>query len=407
MSDNEKEKVEPEDDTTLAEATLIEDAEIVENLVDDEGRSEEFLEESGESEATTQDESADIAEEAPKEEAPAKSLAQKPRNPFIPMVVGGIVAGAIGFGAATYLNFGSGQNSAALAELSSKVDSQSSDLAAVSAELSRIEGLADSSGQIANIQAILAGLETKSAQAAETLGSQLASISNSVADIEKRVLNLEKRPMAEAFSDEAIAAYENEMAALREAIATHRADIESIAAEAREMEQAARQETVRSEGAAWVTEVSIALADGSSFSAPLEAIAAEGIAIPPALTAASGEGVATLAELVADFPPAARAALTAVRSEESEATGNSGFLTFLQNQVGARSVSPKEGDSADAVLSRAEAAAQDGDLATAIAELTGLSDVGQAAMAGWVMKAQQKQDVEAALDALRETVLNK
>ncbi len=398
MSDNEKDKVEAEDNDTSTEAVLIEDAEVVEEVAAEEVSPED----ASEPEPTVDDGTAEVAVD-PSEMQPVA----KPGNPLIPMVFGGIVAGAIGFGAATYLGFGTGQDGDALAELSAKVDSQTAEIEALTNEVSRVEGLTDTSGLSTSLQTSLAEFETNNAIAIADFDARIGGFSETLSAIEQRVLDLEKRLMEATFSDEAIAAYEAEMSSLFEAVAQHRADIEAMAAEAREMETAARQETVRSEGASWVTEVSIAIADGSSFAAPLDAIKVEGMAIPVALNAAAGEGVATLAELVADFPDAARAALTAVRSEEGDETGGGGLLTFLQNQVGARSVSPKEGDSADAILSRAEAEAQSGNLSAAIAELGSLPEVGQAAMAGWMMQAQERLDVVAALDALRETVLNK
>ena len=74
-----------------------------------------------------------------------------------------------------------------------------------------------------------------------------------------------------------------------------------------------------------------------------------GVTPPPALTAR----VPTLDELVAAFPPAARAGVRASLQAESAQGEGSILGNFLRAQTGARSVTPHEGSDADAVLSRA------------------------------------------------------
>ena len=76
----------------------------------------------------------------------------------------------------------------------------------------------------------------------------------------------------------------------------------------------------------------------------------------PAELADVRDGVATLASLQASFPDYARAALATARREGASGEAEGGFTAFLRNQLDVRSVAPKDGDSADAVLSRAEAA---------------------------------------------------
>ena len=56
---------------------------------------------------------------------------------------------------------------------------------------------------------------------------------------------------------------------------------------------------------------------------------------------------------------------------------------FLQTQLGTRSLEPREGDSADAVLSRAEAALKAGDLDTVLAEIDTLPEASKPAFAEW------------------------
>ena len=98
----------------------------------------------------------------------------------------------------------------------------------------------------------------------------------------------------------------------------------------------------------------------------MDELAAGGVTVPDALSAPAKEGVADPGvALRSSFAPAARTALADAR----DADKTTGLVAFLQRQTGARSVTPQEGDSPDAVLSRAEAALAGGDVAAALSEL--------------------------------------
>ena len=59
------------------------------------------------------------------------------------------------------------------------------------------------------------------------------------------------------------------------------------------------------------------------------------------------------------------------------------MAAFLQNQLGTRSLEPREGNDPDAVLSRVEAAVRQGDLSAALTEIEALPEAGRAEMADW------------------------
>jgi hypothetical protein len=121
--------------------------------------------------------------------------------------------------------------------------------------------------------------------------------------------------------------------------------------------------------------------------------------VPEALSAAAETGVSTLEELQSTFPAAARAALPiAIRDTAGEGTMNR-VTAFLQSQVGGRSLEPQEGDSPDAVLSRAEAALRDGDLSGVVAELAALPEEAQSVMADWTSSAETRIAALEAMDA--------
>ena len=125
--------------------------------------------------------------------------------------------------------------------------------------------------------------------------------------------------------------------------------------------------------------------------------------LPAALAEHAQTGIPNTASLTESFAPAARAALTA----SLQATTGEGWLdrigTFLRTSTGARSLTPREGDDPDAVLSRAGAAVQAGDLATALAEIAKLPAEGQAELAAWVTLANQRiAAVQAISDLAKE-----
>ena len=385
MSDIENEKSAAEADAST-EAGQVEDAVVVEVESEDLAPVEDV--------APIEETTPDVSEPTP----PSKSLG------LMSFIAGGVVAGAIGFGAATYLNFGGNtQTEALVADLSARLDTQAQQFDALQAEVSRVEGLADTSALAERIQAISADLGS---QPARVSPAEIEALAAGMTALEARLLDVEKRPMSESLPADAIAAYEAEMNGLRESIAKQRADIEAMAAEAREMEARARAETIKSEGTNWLTDISVAIASGQPFVAPVEALGSEGIEVPDALRLAAQDGVSTLAELSETFPVSARAALAAIRSAETDGSGAGGIMTFLQNQLGVRSVSPRDGASADAILSRAEASVKAGEVVQALAEINALPEIGLFAMADWVAQAHERIAVEAARDVLKEQIVN-
>ena len=128
---------------------------------------------------------------------------------------------------------------------------------------------------------------------------------------------------------------------------------------------------------------------------------------PNRLFAACATWLQTLAALTEDYPPAAREALSEARRLESDAeTGTQRFATFLADQIGARSVTPRAGDAPDAILSRAEAALRDGDLQQALTELEALPDEAKAPLSDWMARAQTRVAAVSAADGLAQE-LNK
>ena len=337
----------------------------------------------------------------------------KPKSGFMPMLVGGVLSGAVGFGAASYyfMNRPSDveQN---LAKVQATLESQQSALKDVTA---KVDGLPDAvAGARADANAAFAELLVTTADKDNELSAALADLTNKLGDIEVRLTTLEKRPVTEGgMTSEAAAAYERELQTMRDLLATQKADIEKLAAEATAKIEGVAQQAAEAEKSAEetakVTAVKVAVAqlqsaldNGGAFEATVANLAGAGVDVPPVLTDAAKGGVPTLLDLQESYPDAARAGLAAsVKATTGDGVGDK-IGAFFRSQVGARSLEPREGDDPDAVLSRAEAALGSGDIAGVIALVAALPEEGQAAMAGWVSKAKTRLQAVEAVRALAD-----
>ncbi len=142
-----------------------------------------------------------------------------------------------------------------------------------------------------------------------------------------------------------------------------------------------------------LTAIKAALQTGQPFADPLADVA--GVSdqpAPEALSAVADTGIAALEALKADFVPLAHAAIKA----DVASSGESGLAAFLRAQITSRSLTPQEGNSADAVLSRMDPALQNDDLATVLAEAEALPPAAADVMADWLARVQARRDALAA-----------
>ncbi|MDU8927924.1 hypothetical protein RXV86_11065 [Alisedimentitalea sp. MJ-SS2] len=311
---------------------------------------------------------------------------------FVPMVLGGAVAAAAGFGMATYPDEwpwpGAGE-SGFEREIAAKLEAQAEEIAAVKTAIPAMPEAPD----LGPIEAKLAGLGKSIA----TLSTDLGNVNDQMGQLEQRLTDLEKRPITDGASPAAVAAYERELKALQEAMAAQRAEIEKIAAEAARSEANAEITAQEAMKRAAISQIQTALDTGAGFDDAAGSLAAVGIALPPALARVAADGVATQAELSASFPEAARAALKVARKEDG---GGGGLGGFLKTQLGARSLEPMEGADPDAVLSRAEAAVTEGRTRDAMAEIEALPEAARAEMSDWLASATLRIEALAAAEAL-------
>jgi hypothetical protein len=328
-------------------------------------------------------------------------LAQNPPAPprrlgVLGPVLGGALAAAGGFALSHFdiLGIAAPDQSAEVTTLTKRLDEVlsgqelalkevSGELAAITARVEKLESAPvpemPDLPKLDELDRRLTVIETLPAEG----GASNAALTAKLAELERRLATRPEGAPAELQAD-LDAALERLNAA--EAAATARATEAEIAAAAAKRGQAL-------DGLAEI------VAAGRPFVAELEALG------DPALIEALGPmaeaGVPTLARLQADFPAAARDALMIAREVSTEDGWGDRLMDFLAAQTGARSLTPREGDDPDAVLSRAEFALSEGRVADAVAEFAPMDPAVMAPLDSWIADAKAHLAAAAALQAAR------
>lgn len=384
-------------------ADIVEDAEVIANAEPEAPEPEpaaapapeDAVSSDGQADDITPDTTPDTTPDAPP--APA----QKPRNAFVPLVFGGVIAAALGYGAATYFNMSTESETP---DFGAMIADQAAQIEALEAALAAVPPAVD-----------IAPLETALADAQAALARDSVAINDALVALDARLAEVEKRPSADGtLSDTALAAYERELEALRAEMAAQQESVRQMAEDAAAQLAAAQDETAAIEQDAVATaraataraalgRIQIALDTGTEFDGALADLQASTDADIPAAVQAAAGGVATMTQLQDAFPDAARAAMAAAR-DEGVAGETGGFMAFVRDQLDVRSVVPREGDAPDAILSRAEDALRTGRLTDALAEIETLPEVSRAALTDWVGQAQARTDAIAGVAALSQTL---
>lgn len=339
-------------------------------------------------------------------------MSQKPasrrRGGFFPLFLGGVCAAALGFAAAIYV----------LPKVPPEwLPFPLTDTAAQDAQAARMEAMAQDIARLkqapapvdkAALDAELARLRDEIAARPAATTTDLGPLEARLTDLETRLTVLEKRPVAGgAASSSAIDALNRELEALRAQVAQQAGNggaeadrITAAAAEAQAQIKAATDEAAKlkteAEGIARQAKaesalrlMQAALESGAPFTAALEDLTAAGVEVPAELQQ-DAQGIPTLDQLRISFPEAARQALSVTLPPASDAGALDRLGTFLRGQTGARSLTPREGNDPDAILSRAEAALSQGDLAATLAELRALPVEVQGPMTDWIKLAEKR-----------------
>jgi hypothetical protein len=302
-----------------------------------------------------------------------------PKTSIVPMLLGGAVAAALGYGAHMLTQSG-----------------PTIDTSAFQTELT-------------SLRADLQGLAIPAPFDPAPLQSQIAALAASVAVLENAAPLIDPAAMSALGAQvEAVVAgttaLTTEMAALR-------ADMGALQADMADLRDLAQNRVALAEAAvdtalarAGLDMVRAAIDIGAPFDQAVAQIAQAGVAVPDAIIAVATAGIVTPDALIESFDAHARAALRVILTDAPAASTTERLGNFLRAQVGARSTAPRDGDDPDAVLSRAGAAVQAGDFATALQELDALPEAGRAAMGDWMQAATARAAALSALPDLTQAI---
>lgn len=301
-----------------------------------------------------------------------------------PALFGGVVAAAIGFVI--------GRGDLIDQYLPASLQRPSVDLSAIEAQAADME--AENDAQAARLDALEAVSIASVIDSVAALEADLEAVASRLAEVETRPATA---PVATGAPVEAVEE-------LQSALADQNAQIAALAERARAAEAEAAGEAARLLARAALIRVQTAVDSGQTFDTALADLEAVSPAeIPTALREAAETGVPTLAGLQSSFPESARAGLAAARAEvpESDVVGITGFI---QRQLNVRSITPREGDDPDAILSRVQAAVSAGDLTTALTEAEALPAAARDAMNDWLEAATARKTAQDAADTLADSL---
>jgi len=173
-------------------------------------------------------------------------------------------------------------------------------------------------------------------------------------------------------------------------------EIDEVAAANTRIKEEAQSVVGASQAEKAATDIAAALDTGASFRSALDTLAGVVGADLPTLQTVADSGVPSLAELKAQFPALAHEALRASLRAKAESYTDKA-LAFVKSQVATRSLTPQEGNSTDAILSRIDAALATGNLADCLSEAQALNDAARGPLAGWLMSVEQLSEARAEL----------
>jgi hypothetical protein len=368
--------------------------------------------------SASSDDAEPVSEEMAQEEDDAEEVASarepvvvQKRASALPLVFGGLVAGGIGYLAAYTNQVQDVRPDTSGVEI--RLDELASDIAeieptdtsplverldALAAEVQLLQDTPAPTGDPST--AVLERVEAFEADVTsgiEALTDRIAGLEDRLADIQ---IEQESSNPAADLTDDELANFQTELQQLtadaKEQVEDAKAQVEEAKARATEIEVAAAEAAAKAERKAALSALSAAVESGASFTDELNVIGDA----PEALVAVADKGIATVGVLQRAFPDAARSALASSSTVPQDASATQRLTAFLKRQTNARSLAPKEGDDADAVLSRAEAKLLEGDLEAAVSELSALPEEASAVMAPWMAQATTRMDALSALSEL-------
>lgn len=323
------------------------------------------------------------APETPPIAPPPATPAPQPRGGFLPLVLGGVVAAALGYGA-HYLQ----SRDQTAPDMTQQIQA---DLAQLRANIAEGPDLSDVQAQVTALSSDTGSLDA----ALNDMRGQIAALPDP-GTLQAQIDALRNAPEPEVD----FTPLQAEIARLDAAIATLRDEMAALRTLSTERVTAAEAAVNTARATAALDRIEAALVTGAPFADALQEVNQAGVTPPTALGAAA-DGVQTLEALQNSFDAAARDAIAASLQAAPADSTSERLGNFLRAQIGARSLAPRDGDDADAITARAGVAVADGDLATAATELNALPDAGRSAMGGWLDALDTRLNAQAALADLR------
>ena len=399
-------------DTDTEAAASDAEAQVAEDEITVTGSDKVEPEESAEAADAPSPEDAPAPAEPAAAPPPVTTVVEKRGPGFVPLVLGGGIAAAIGWAVATFTtpppppgveparvetleqDLRGIENrfaelvippaadltplETAQADLVARFDDLGIQLEDISTRLEALElagGQEDGSAGaevLASLRGEIAALQAATQGAVDQLSAAINALPSRIQALEARAADL-------VDADDQLSTAINALPSRIEALEARAADLVDAEAEAEAALRRAAQ-----------NEVAIAIRDGLPF-----AEAAQTLGDLPDILAANAEAGLPPKETLADgFGTLARAALAAAR-DAGETDANLGSLA--SSLLNIRSTEPREGDDPDAVLSRVEAAVRAGDLQTALTEIDALPPEAAAALSDWSAQARTRVEAEAAL----------
>ena len=378
MTDEKDEKaVEPNDDQT----DNIEDAVVVEDLQE-------------------------AVSDAPAEDAVADAVetieTERKSSGVLPLVVAGFICAGLGFGAAI-LSQPSNPIWPVHPDMAQFRDETTGQITGIDTRLNALEGRVTDVDQRAVGDVFQSDLD----ELTTGYDKRFSEIASQLENFDKRLAALEKSTIESAIPDELVAQYQDEVKRLKETLEAQRESLQQFMSETAETANEVTQRAKDTVARGILAQIRAAIDAGGPFDTAIQEFDEQvGQALPNQLRSLAEEGVQTYQELRDSFAEAARSALNAARDELNESEGFTGIGNYLRKQFQARSVTPKTGDDADAVLSRAEQALRENDLNGALNELDALPNAARDQMQPWIDQARERQDALEQLDILSQEIGN-
>ena len=346
----------------------------------------------------------EVVSDAPSEDAVAVGVSDTERKSsgVLQLVVAGFVCAGFGFGAAI-LSQPSNPIWPIHPDMAQFRDETTGQIIGIDTRLNALEGRVTDVDERAVGDVFQSDLD----ELTNGYDQRFLEIASQLENFDKRLAALEESAIESAIPDELVAQYQGEVKRLKETLEAQRESLQKFMAETAEATNEVTQRAKETVARGILAQIRAAIDAGGPFDTAIKEFDEQvGHALPNQLRSLAQEGVQTYQELRDSFAEAARSALNAARDELNESEGFMGIGNYLRQQFQARSVTPKMGDDADAVLSRVEQELRENDLTGALNELDALPDAARDQMQPWIDQARERQDALEQLDILSQEIGN-